>query len=150
MRNVMSEQARSFSRCTLQGPLGFPVGAVTIIFCLPHPSEDCGGKLVGGARGEDRWEEGKRDQANKAQDPILCQREEGRRGQLKKLPVCLNSLCDEWEEGALRRAFFLYIATLSSSDICAALPFVIHVSRGDDHQPKQSLLVLPGETGAPN
>lgn len=101
MRNVMSEQARSFSQCTLQGPLGFPVGAVTIIFCLPHPSKDGGGKLVGGARGEDRLEEGKRDQANKAQDAILCQREEDRRGQLKKLPLCLNSLCDEWEEGAL-------------------------------------------------
>lgn len=132
------------------GPLGFPVGAVTIIFCLPHPSEDGGGKLVGGARGEDRWEEGKRDQANKAQDPILCQHEEDRRVQLKKLPVCLNSLCDEWKEGALRRAFSLYIMTLSSSDICAALPFVIHVSRGDDHQPKQNLVVLPGETGTPN
>lgn len=35
------------------------------------------------------------------------------------------------------------------SDICAALPLVIHVSKGDD-QPKQSLKVLPGETGAPN
>lgn len=47
------------------------------------------------------WRRGKRDQANEAQDPILCQREEDRRGQLKKLPVCLNSWCDEWEEGAL-------------------------------------------------
>lgn len=35
------------------------------------------------------------------------------------------------------------------SDLCAALPLVIHVSRGDD-QPKQNLVVLPGETGAPN
>lgn len=101
MRNVMSEQARSFSQCTLQGPLGFPGRAVTFTFCLPHPGEDGGDKLVGGARGEDRLEEGKHDQANKTQDPILCQHEEDRRGQLKKLPVCLNSLCDEWEEGAL-------------------------------------------------
>lgn len=85
----MSEQARSFSQCTLQGPLGFPGGAVTIIFCLPHPSEDGGGKLVGGARGEDRLEEGKRDQANKAQDPILFQHEEDRQGQLKELSVVL-------------------------------------------------------------
>lgn len=51
MRNVMSEQARSFLRCTLQGPLGFPVGAVTIILCLPHPSEDSGGEAVGRCKG---------------------------------------------------------------------------------------------------
>lgn len=59
-------------------------------YFLPSPSnEDGGGKLVGGARGEDRLEEGKRDQANKAQDPVLFQHEEDRRGQLKELPVVL-------------------------------------------------------------
>lgn len=39
--------------------------------------------------------------------------------------------------------------TLLASDICAALPLVIHVSKGDD-LPKQNLVVLPGEAGAPN
>lgn len=73
MRNVMSEQARSFSRCTLQGPLGFPVGAVTIIFAFPTRARMVGAKQWGGAGGEDRLEEGKRDQANKAQEPILRQ-----------------------------------------------------------------------------
>lgn len=35
------------------------------------------------------------------------------------------------------------------SDIHAALPLVIHVSKGDG-QPKQNLMVLPEETEAPN
>ena len=39
---------------------------------------------------------------------------------LKKLAVCLNSLRDEWEEDALQRAFFLYVVTLLSSDVCTA------------------------------
>lgn len=50
MQNVMSEQARSFSQCTLRGPLGFPRGAVTIISAFPMQAGPAGAKQQGGAR----------------------------------------------------------------------------------------------------
>lgn len=59
MLNVMSEQACSFSRCTLLGPIGFPEGAVTVIFPF-HTSVRMGDV--------ERLGEEKHDQTNKAQD----------------------------------------------------------------------------------
>lgn len=153
MRNVMSEQARSFSRCTLQGPLGFPVGTVTIIFCLPHQSKDGGGKVVGRCMGwgqvggGEAWSSKQGSGSNFM--PTLRKTGEDR---LKKLAVCLNSLCDEWEEGALWRAFFpvhsdfVVIWCTCSPTFCDPLD---HRSWVIDHQPKQNLAVFPGETGVP-
>lgn len=50
MQNVMSEQAHSFSQCTLRGPLSFPREAVTVISAFPTRAGPAGAKQQGDAR----------------------------------------------------------------------------------------------------